>query len=216
MAKRQRNTFYNFIVRLAKTVIALLRWRVEIRGAEHVPASGPAILAANHVSFLDFIFIGYGADRQRRLVRFLSRHEAFSHPVSGPLMKGMRHIPVNRDADPSEAFRHAIDALKQGEVIGLHPEGKMNPVFDPEKMKTGAARMAMDTGAPLIPVAVWGGQRIWTKGYRKLFQLRARIQVAYGEPLRARVGESARDLTDRLAGAIRDMLPPEAEVARAA
>lgn len=207
------NRFYRAIVWLALAVMRLLRWRISVGGEQHIPARGGAILAANHVSFLDFIFIGYGANLRGRLVRFISRHEAFSHPISGPLMRGMRHIPVDRDRDPARAFRHAIAALRDGEVVGLHPEGKMNEEFRADGLRTGAARMAIDTGAPLIPVAVWGGQDIWTKGRRNLLQLRARISVAYGEPLRVRAGETAQELTRRLGEAIAGLLPAAREAA---
>jgi 1-acyl-sn-glycerol-3-phosphate acyltransferase len=210
------NRFYDFIVALAKGIMRVMRWDVDVRGAEHIPAEGPAILASNHVSFLDFVFIGYGADRRNRLVRFLSRHEAFTHWVSGPLMRGMRHIAVERADNPAKAFRHAIAALKEGDVIGLHPEGRMNARFALDKLKTGAARMALDTGAPLIPVGVWGGQRIWAHKHRKLFQRHVPLRVVYGEPILPRAGESAGDLTHRLGMAIRNLLPAEATAAEAA
>ena len=211
----EKNRFYDFVVWLAIRLMRLMRWDVKVAGEDNLPETGPAILAANHVSFLDFIFIGYVARFRRRLVRFLSQKAAFTHKVSGPLMRAMRHIPVDRAKDPAQAFRHAIDALERGEVIGLHPEGRMNTEFAVEGLKTGAARMALDTGAPLIPVAVWGGQRIWTKTHRKLLQRKVPLQVTYGPPIKPRKGESAAALTKRLGKAIQRLLPEEALAAAA-
>ena len=206
----RENLFYRFVVRTALALMRVMRWTVEVRGEEHIPLSGPAVLAANHVSFLDFIFIGAAADRRHRLVRFISIASAFRHPVSGPLMRAMRHIPVERDKDPVRALRFAIEALGKGDVVGLHPEGKMNAAFKPEGLKTGAARMAIESGAPLIPVSVWGGQAIWTSKHRKLLQRNVRLQVAFGEPILQRDGESAQELTSRMGEAIARMIPRQA------
>jgi 1-acyl-sn-glycerol-3-phosphate acyltransferase len=211
----RKNRFYDFIVWLAIRLMRLMRWDVKVRGVENLPETGPAILAANHVGFLDFIFIGYVAKFRHRLVRFLSQKIAFTHRISGPLMRAMRHIPVDRDKDPTLAFRYAIEALREGEVIGLHPEGRMNTTFTIEGMKTGAARMALDTGAPLIPVAVWGSQRIWTKTHRKLLQRKVPLEVSYGKPIKPRKGETPQQLTRRLGKAIERLLPAEALAAAA-
>jgi 1-acyl-sn-glycerol-3-phosphate acyltransferase len=209
----RENLFYRFVVRFALALMRVMRWTVEVRGEEHVPRTGPAILAANHVSFLDFIFIGAAANLRGRLVRFISIASAFRHPVSGPLMRAMRHIPVERDQDPVRALRFAIEALGKGDVVGLHPEGKMNPAFKLEGLKTGAARMAIESGAPLIPVAVWGGQAIWTSKRRKLLQRNVRLQVAFGEPLAQRAGETPQQLTRRLGEAIERLIPRQSAAA---
>jgi 1-acyl-sn-glycerol-3-phosphate acyltransferase len=211
--REKKNGFYRFVVRFALAVMRFMRWDVEVRGVHHLPATGPAILAANHVSFLDFIFIGAAADLRHRLVRFVSHIVAFRHPVSGPLMRGMRHIPVDRDKDPVHALRFAIEALRGGEVVGLHPEGRMNETFKLEGLKTGAARMAVETGAPLIPVAVWGGQVVWTKERRKLLQRGVQLQVVFGAPVVQRAGESVQDLTRRLGEAIERLIPQVASAA---
>ncbi len=211
----QKNRFYNFVVWFAVSLMRLLRWKITVRGEENLPLTGPAILAANHVGFLDFVFIGYAAIPRHRLVRFISHAQAFRHRISGPMMRAMRHIPVDRDDDPAQAFRFAIEALREGDVVGLHPEGRMNIEFRIDGLKTGAARMALESGAPLIPVSVWGTQRIWTRTHRKLLQRRVPLEVVYGKPLKPRKGESAQHLTRRLGEAIAALLPAEAEVVAA-
>ena len=99
------------------------------------------MLASNHVSYLDFIFCGLGAQPAKRLVRFMAKKSVFDHKVSGPLMRGMRHIPVDRDAGTA-AFRAATTALKDGEVVGVFPEATISESFTVKELKSGAARLA--------------------------------------------------------------------------
>src|SRR3954471_19689856 len=100
-----------------------LRFRVE--GSEHLPRTGGAVLASNHVSYLDFIFAGLGAQPAKRLVRFMAKQEVFTHRISGPLMRGMHHIPVDRAAGLG-SFKAALQALKGGEVVGVFPEATIS------------------------------------------------------------------------------------------
>jgi 1-acyl-sn-glycerol-3-phosphate acyltransferase len=135
--------------------------RIEVEGAEIIPAHGPVILASNHVSYLDFAFAGYAARPSRRYVRFLARHDVWSNPVAGPLMRGMHHIPVDRSA-PAGAYLEARSALRRGEAVGVFPEAGVSKSYTVRVKMTGAAALAMDTGAPVVPMAMWGGQRIYT------------------------------------------------------
>ncbi|MCA1707809.1 MAG: 1-acyl-sn-glycerol-3-phosphate acyltransferase, partial [Actinobacteria bacterium] len=107
----------------------------------------------------------------------------FRHQVAGPLMRGMKHIPVDRFGKANQAIDDAVSALKRGEIIGMFPESTISRSFVPAAGKTGAARMAMQAGAPLIPGAVWGSQRILTKGRPKNFQRNVPILVAFGDPV---------------------------------
>ena len=157
---------YPPVVALAKTMFRVLDNRIEIEGAEHIPKSGGAVLASNHVSYLDFIYCGLGAQPAERLVRFMAKKAVFDHRISGPLMRGMRHIPVDRSAGMA-AFRSAIEALKSGEVVGVFPEATISESFTVKELKSGAARMARSAKVPLIPMAVWGPHRLWTKGRKK-------------------------------------------------
>jgi 1-acyl-sn-glycerol-3-phosphate acyltransferase len=118
---RVREWVYPPVIRTALTLFRLLGIRFDMRGIDNVPASGGAVFASNHVSYLDFMFVGLPAHRaNRRLVRFMAKKAVFDHRVSGPLMRGMHHIPVDRKAGAA-AYRHALDALRGGEIIGVFP-----------------------------------------------------------------------------------------------
>lgn len=174
---------YKPVIGTALTLFKAMSWRITTTGAHHVPLEGPAVIATNHVGYLDFVFVGYAARARKRLVRFMAKKEVFDHPVAGPLMRGMHHIPVDRFGSANDAIDLAVRSLKAGEVVGMFPEGTISRSFVPRAGKTGAARMAMAAGAPLIPGAVWGSQRILTKGRPKNFQRRLPITVALGEPI---------------------------------
>jgi 1-acyl-sn-glycerol-3-phosphate acyltransferase len=157
--------------------------RISVEGVEHVPAQGGAVLAANHVSYLDFTFVGWGARPRRRLVRFMAKEAVFRHRISGPLMRGMHHIPVDRAAG-SQAFRDALAMLKAGEVVGIFPEATISRSFVLKDFKPGAVRLTQAAGVPLVPTVVWGGQRLYTKGRRPDVRRRGKaITIAFGEPL---------------------------------
>jgi 1-acyl-sn-glycerol-3-phosphate acyltransferase len=174
---------YPPVVGFAKTMFRVLDLRIEIDGAEHIPATGGAVLASNHVSYLDFIFCGLGAQPAKRLVRFMAKKSVFAHKVSGPLMRGMHHIPVDRDAG-SAAFQEAIAALSAGEVVGVFPEATISESFTVKELKSGAARLAHEAGVPLIPMVVWGPHRLWTKGRPKnLTKRHVPVIIQIGEPM---------------------------------
>jgi 1-acyl-sn-glycerol-3-phosphate acyltransferase len=178
-----REIVYPPVLLAARGLFAALGLRFSVEGAHHVPRSGGAVLASNHVSYLDFTFVGYGAREAGRVVRFMAKESVFRHPVAGPLMRGMRHIPVDRAAG-SAAFRGAMSALKAGELVGVFPEATISRSFELKEFKAGAARMAQAAGVPVVPTVVWGGQRIYTKGRPRDFTHRGKaITVAFGEPL---------------------------------
>ena len=160
-----RDRPYRFVIRLALVVFRLFGFRFDVRGSEHVPATGGAIICSNHVSFFDFTFLGLGALPQHRLVRFMAKSSVFDHWFAGPFMRAMQHIPVDRKAGAA-AFEAAVRALKDGEVVGVFPEATISTSFTVKDLKAGAARMAVEAGVPIIPAAVWGGHRIATKGHK--------------------------------------------------
>jgi 1-acyl-sn-glycerol-3-phosphate acyltransferase len=189
------------------TLFRLMNWKVTVEGVEHIPASGPGVVATNHIGYLDFVFAGYGVrQRDRRLLRFMAKKEVFDHKVSGPLMRGMKHIPVDRFGSPLDALEAAKDSLRSGEMIGMFPEGTISRSFVPRAGKTGAARMAMDMGAPLIPGAVWGTQRILTKGRPKNWQRGVAMSVAFGEPIAYEPDDEAGEVTKRLMTSIGELV----------
>jgi 1-acyl-sn-glycerol-3-phosphate acyltransferase len=174
---------YPPVIALAKTLFRVLDLRITVEGSHHVPVTGGAVIASNHVSYLDFIFCGLGALQSRRLVRFMAKQSIFAHRVGGPLMRGMHHIPVDRDAGAA-SYKAALEALKAGEVVGVFPEATISQSFTVKEIKTGASRMAAATGVPLVPLALWGGQRLWTKGRKRdLTRRHIPISIIVGEPL---------------------------------
>ena len=174
---------YPPVIGFAKTMFRVLDLKIEVAGAEHIPTTGGAVLTSNHVSYLDFVFCGLGAQPARRLVRFMAKKSVFTHKVSGPLMRGMHHIPVDREAG-SAAFQEAIAALKGGEVVGVFPEATISESFTVKELKSGAARLAHEAGVPLIPMVVWGPHRLWTKGHKKdLTKRHVPAIIKIGEPI---------------------------------
>ncbi|MPZ67054.1 MAG: 1-acyl-sn-glycerol-3-phosphate acyltransferase [Pseudonocardiaceae bacterium] len=166
-----------------KSVYRYLGLRLQLIGTEHVPRYGGAVMCLNHVGYLDFSFGGYAALPSGRYVRFMAKEAVFRHPVSGPLMRGMKHIPVDRDAG-STSFATALRALREGEIVGVFPEATISRSFELKEFKSGAVRLAQQSGTPVLPTVVWGSQRIWTKGRPK--QLRRNhipVTIAVGQPV---------------------------------
>ncbi|WP_239310818.1 MULTISPECIES: 1-acyl-sn-glycerol-3-phosphate acyltransferase [unclassified Frankia] len=187
---------YKPVARFALGVFKALDLTLDVRGQERVPAIGGCVVAINHVSYLDFALAGVPFwYSHRRLVRFMAKHEVFTHPLAGPLMRGMRHIPVDRSAGAG-SYRHAVRALRAGELVGVFPEATVGRSFCLQPFKSGAARMAAEAGVPILPVIVWGSQRILTKGRPRNFR------AARGTPVSITVGEAipAVDLKDAQAG----------------
>jgi len=200
-----RDRPYRIIIRIALVVFRLFRFRFDVRGAEHVPATGGAIICSNHVSFFDFTFLGLGALPQKRLVRFMAKSAVFDHRFSGPFMRAMRHIPVDRKAG-SAAFEAAVRALKDGEVVGIFPEATISTSFTVKDLKAGAARMAVDAGVPIVPAAVWGGHRVATKNHKVELRRNIPVTVILGEPLVPEPGEKVQALLRRTRGAMEALL----------
>lgn len=157
--------------------------RARVSGAEHLPRTGGAVIASSHVSYLDFIFVEFAARPSRRLVRFMAKESVFRHPVAGPIMRSMKHIPVDRTAG-STSYAHAVEALASGEVVGVFPEATMSRSMQPKAFKTGAVRMAEQSGTPLIPMAVWGTQRLSCYDQRSTLRQRGiPVEIHVGEPV---------------------------------
>jgi 1-acyl-sn-glycerol-3-phosphate acyltransferase len=195
---------YRAVIRTALGLFRALDFRIDLTGAHHIPPASGAVIAANHVSYFDFMLVGYAA-LPHRLVRFMAKKQVFDHKVGGPLMRGMHHIPVDRGAGAS-AYAAAVDALRAGELVGVFPEATISRAFTPIPMKSGAARMAIDADVPIIPVVTWGAHRLWTKGRKPRLQRHVPVSIHVGEPLVVRPGESAQELTDRLASTLATLI----------
>lgn len=149
-------------------------------GQENLPRKGGAVLASNHVSYLDFAFIGTGALHLKRYIRFMAKKGAFDNKIAGPLLRGMKHISVDRE-NGGASFVTALRALRDGEIVGIFPEATISTSFEIKGMKSGAVRLAMGAGVPVIPVVIWGSQRIWTKGMPKDFRRKSvPVHIVYG------------------------------------
>ncbi|GIH23880.1 1-acyl-sn-glycerol-3-phosphate acyltransferase [Acrocarpospora phusangensis] len=180
---------YPPVIGALKTMFRVLDMKIDIVGAENVPTTGGAVLVSNHISYLDFIFAGLAARPSRRLVRFMAKKEVFDNKISGPLMRGMHHIPVDR-AEGAGAYIAALRALKAGEVVGVFAEATISRSFTVKEIKNGAVRMAAATNTPMIPMALWGTQRLWTKGRKRaLGQRHIPITILVGEPMHPKRGE---------------------------
>ncbi|MFI7117720.1 lysophospholipid acyltransferase family protein [Amycolatopsis sp. NPDC049868] len=189
---------YPPVIMAAKLMFRVLDNRIRVEGTEHIPSTGGAVIACNHVSYLDFIFCGLGARPAKRLVRFMAKKEIFSNRVAGPLMRGMHHISVDRGAGLA-SYREAVERLKAGEVVGVFPEATISRSFTVKDIKSGAVRMAAEAGVPVVPMALWGTQRLWTKGRPKdLTKRHVPISILAGEPMHPKPDEDAEVLSKDL------------------
>lgn len=179
--------------------------RTERIGEQRLPATGGAILAINHTSYVDFTYLGISVlDVDRRRIRFMGKIELRRNLVVRWFMWGCRVIPVDRSAG-REAYRAAVDELRSGEVVGIYPEATISRSYEIKELKTGAARMALEAEVPIVPCIVWGTQRIAPKGGEKhLGRTRTPVVVSLGEPLQA--SGTAEELTVRLRTAMTALL----------
>ncbi|MEU8363904.1 lysophospholipid acyltransferase family protein [Nonomuraea sp. NPDC048882] len=186
---------YPPVIAAARTLFRVLDIKFHLEGTEHVPRTGGAVLVSNHISYLDFIFAGFAALPSKRLVRFMAKQDVFDNRISGPLMRGMHHIPVDREAGAG-SYATALRMLKAGEVVGVFAEATISRSFTVKEIKNGAIRMAQATGTPVIPVALWGDHRLWTKGRpRNLLQRHVPVSILVGEPMHPKRGENVNDHT---------------------
>lgn len=196
---------YRPIIGVARGVFAGLGIRFDIVGEDNIPREGGALLAMNHTSFLDFALGGMPAHlRGKRLVRYMAKDAVFRHWLGGPLMRGMRHIPVDREHG-SQSFRDAVTYLKAGELVGIFPEATMSRAMDIKEIKTGAVRIAMAAQVPLIPMCILGGARLLSYGHRD-FSRGTVVAITVGEAMHPTRGQDAEALTVELRARMRDLL----------
>ena len=216
MARRKLGFWRRFAVCVVKPATNIFT-KADWRGWEHIPKDGPVILAVNHMSHADpFIVARYVYD-SGRWPQFLAKESLFKLPVAGKILYGCRQIPVKRGTiDASKALDAAVDAARKDGTVVIYPEGTTTkePDLWPMKGKTGAARLALLTGAPVIPVAMWGPEKIFDPRTKKL-KLRPRTPIwvwagpevdlskwAGAEPTMAVLGE----MTDAIMLRIRDIV----------
>lgn len=192
------------------------RWvRFDIAGLEHYPRSGPVILAGNHRSYFDFFVLAQLVRRGGRPIRMMAKKELFDVPGVGRICHAMGGIPVDRhSAQAVEAYAAAIAALDAGEVVGMMPQGTIprgDAFHDPVlKGKTGVARLAAASGAPVVPFGLWGTELLMARDAKMIKVSRWRdpvtVRVRIG-PAVELVGDSATADTARIMAAISALLP---------
>lgn len=170
---------FRFLLRVIYTVL----FRLEARGLHHIPAEGPVVLASNHISNLDPPTIGVKVPRK---VYFMAKEELFKVPVLGPLIRSFGAFPVKRGGVSKDAIKSGITLLKEGNVMGIFPEGSRS---NAGAAKKGAAMIALRSGATIVPVAIVGGY----KPFRK-------TRVCYGKPiiLTEIIDESSSDVLEQV------------------
>lgn len=176
--------------------------RITYHGEEYIPERGGAVVAINHTSYVDFLPAGLAVHRQGRRLRFMIKAEMQQVKAVNFLIKHTRTIPVDRGAGAG-AYAVAVQRLREGELVGVYPEATISRSFELKEFKTGAARMAIEADVPIVPVIVWGAQRIWTKDHpHKLGRAKIPITVQVGAPVRARedIAQTDAALRDAMTG----------------
>jgi 1-acyl-sn-glycerol-3-phosphate acyltransferase len=197
---------YPPVIRLVKTFWKFLDLRFTFYGQSHIPAKGSAILAMNHIGYLDFALAGTAVLPSGRLVRFMAKKELFTHPIAGPLMRGMKHIKVDRN-NGGPSFIAALKALDNGEIVGVFPEATISQSFELKDMKSGVIRLARESGAPILPTVIWGSQRVWTKKVpRDLKRNSYPIFVSIGAPFYVKEEDSNEESLQKLVSTMQELL----------
>ena len=196
---------YGLLILVFRTANLVGGHRTVRLGPHRLPSAGGAVLAINHSSYVDFTYLGINAQSvDRRRIRFMGKIELRRNPVVRWLMWACRVIPVDRSAG-HDAYLAAVEELRAGEVVGIYPEATISRSFEIKELKTGAARMSLEAGVPIIPSIVWGSQRIWPKGgARHLGRTRTPVMVSIGEPLQPT--GTAEELTGALHAAMTALL----------
>lgn len=174
---------YRTIIGLARTVFFLEGLKFTVTGDEQIPPVGGAVLAVNHTGYMDFTYAGLPVRTPKRYIRFMAKKEVFDNKITGPIMRALKHIPVDRSAG-GDSYQAAVDYLRSGELVGVYPEATISRSFEIKEFKTGAARMAIEAQVPIIPITIWGAQRVWTKGHpKRLGRTNTPISIAVGPPI---------------------------------
>jgi 1-acyl-sn-glycerol-3-phosphate acyltransferase len=201
-------SLYRLVARLSGPLVVHV-YRTRVVDAGRVPARGPVVLAANHESILDPFFLAAVTSRP---IRFLTKAELFRNPVLAQVLRGLGGIPVRREGDLGRAADASLEALEEGEIVGVFPQGTCLP-YRERRFQRGAARLALAAGAPLLPVLLVGTERtIQPRTHRIGFP---RVTIVVGEPLSVEgagpTRQAAVELTERLEEAILSLRAPYGE-----
>ena len=175
--------FFRFAEMVVPPIVAMNGTKITFEGLENIPARGGALVALNHTGYLDWLPASLAARERKRRLRFMIKAEMAEVKAVNYVIKHARLIPVDRTAG-HDAYAVAVQRLRQGELVGMHPEATISRSYELRQFKTGAARMALEAQVPLVPVIVWGAHRIWPKDHpKKVLRNRVPITVAVGRPL---------------------------------
>lgn len=194
---------------------------IQIEGLDRLPSDGGGLIASNHRSYLDPLIVGFAGSKAGRAVRFLAKKEVTDAPIVGQITKALGAIRVDRGGDTESSMLEAASALRAGELVAVFPQGTIprgEAFFDPElKGRYGAVRLAVESGAPLIPVGVWGTEKAWPRNRSVPYILNLAdpptVTVVVGEPYHPSSSD-VDEATVELMAAIADLLPDEARKSR--
>jgi 1-acyl-sn-glycerol-3-phosphate acyltransferase len=203
---------YRFVVAILRPLLMVLTKR-DWRGAENLPATGGFVAAPNHLSYFDPLSFAHFLVDNDHAPFFLGKESVFRVPVVGAILRGAQQIPVYRNTgQAADAFRAAVAAVEAGKCVGVYPEGTLtrDPDVWPMVGKTGAARIALTTRCPVIPIAQWGPQEVLEPyGKRPHLLPRKTMRVTAGPPVdlsdlydQPMTGVLLREATDRIMAAI--------------
>lgn len=180
-----------------KAAVRATGTRITYQGLENIPATGGAVVAINHTSYIDWLPAALAAHYRKRRMRFMIKAEMQDVKIVNFLIRRTGTIPVDRRAGAG-AYAVAVQRLREGELVGVYPEATISRSFELKEFKSGAARMALEAQVPIVPLIVWGAQRVWTKDHPKSL---GRKKI----PMIARVGSPIPPVgdADRLDAAMR-------------
>lgn len=180
------NPWFRFGASVLRPILNLIIKR-DWRGAEHLPKSGAAIVVCNHLSYVDPLTFTHFLYNNGRAPRYLGKESVFKVPIIGTVIRGAGQIPVSRESkDAVKGLEHAIAVLKAGHLLGVYPEGTLTRDENlwPMKAKTGVARLALITGAPIYPCASWGPEKVLPPYSKKLRLFpRTKVSVLMGDAI---------------------------------
>ncbi len=214
---RERGGFWIGFAAVFFYPIGWLSARPRFAGLDHIPRSGGVVVAANHLSHIDPIYSGLAVHLARRVPRFLAKDGLWRVPVLGTVLRATGQIPVFRQtAEAKSSLGDGVTALEQGKVLVVYPEGTISrdPEHWPMQPRTGVARLALSSGAPVVPMVHWGTHDV-LDGYHRRFRPfpRTTVTVRCGEPVdlsayRGRPVDAVllREVTDLVMSRVRDLL----------
>lgn len=212
MARQERTRMYRISENLVKMAMPVLS-KETATGAELLPPTGGYVVCVNHISYLDPVVIANFLLHQRAFPYFLAKESLFRVPITGRMLRMSEQIPVHRRSSRAkEAYSAAISALQQEKVVVIFPEGTITRDDNlwPMQARPGAARLALATGVPVVPIATWGGQTHWPAYGRGPTKVAPRCEVAVrvgaplhvGGPMETLEPEAVQAATDRIMAAI--------------